>query len=58
MMAPGIESPNNQAKFDPSLPKMQINLTESIQKAASEGDQIKLEHQTKVDELDSIKKSS
>ena len=54
MMAPGIE----KAEFDPRLPKMQINLIECIQEAASERDQIELEHKARVAELDLIKKNS
>ena len=54
LMAPGIE----KAEFDPRLPKMQINLIESIEEAASERDQIELEHKARVDELDLIKNNS
>ena len=37
---------------------MQINLIEAIHKAVSERNQIKMEHKIKVDELESLKKSS
>ena len=40
------------------MSKLQINLIESIKTAASERDQIELEHKARVDELDLILKNS